>query len=49
MRDNVLVLNGPRRHSYVSLVAETVIAGAGAHGYVLALRYVAHLLREGKR
>ena len=33
-----------RRHSYVSLVADAVIVGAGAHGYVLALRHVAHLL-----
>lgn len=33
-----------RRHSYVSLVADAVIAGAGAHGYALALRHVAQLL-----
>ncbi len=33
-----------RRHSYVSLVATAVIAGAGAHGYALALRHVADLL-----
>lgn len=33
-----------RRQSYVSQVADAVIAGAGAHGYVLALRHVAHLL-----
>lgn len=32
-----------RRHSYVSLVASAVIAGAGAHGYALALRHVASL------
>jgi 3-dehydroquinate dehydratase-2 len=33
-----------RRHSYVSLVADAVIVGAGVNGYVLALRHVAHLL-----
>ena len=33
-----------RRHSYVSHVAAAVIAGAGAHGYALALRHVAWLL-----
>lgn len=33
-----------RRHSYVSLVATAVIAGAGTHGYALALRHVAALL-----
>ena len=33
-----------RRHSYVSLVADAVIVGAGVHGYALALRHVAHLL-----
>jgi 3-dehydroquinate dehydratase-2 len=30
-----------RRHSYVSEVAEVVIAGAGAAGYELAVRYLA--------
>lgn len=35
-----------RRHSYVSLVATAVIAGAGAHGYALALRHVAALLNR---
>ncbi|MEM0922935.1 MAG: type II 3-dehydroquinate dehydratase [Pseudomonadota bacterium] len=34
-----------RHHSYVSGRAEAVIAGAGAHGYLLALRHLAHLLR----
>lgn len=34
-----------RHHSYVSKVAETVIAGAGAHGYRLALEHMARLLR----
>ncbi len=33
-----------RRHSYVSLAATAVIAGCGAHGYLLALRHVARLL-----
>lgn len=37
-----------RRHSYISLVADTVIAGAGANGYALALRHVASLL-HGER
>lgn len=35
-----------RRRSYVSLVADAVIAGAGAHGYALALRHVAFLLEQ---
>ena len=35
-----------RQHSYVSLVADAVIVGAGVHGYALALRHVAHLLHE---
>jgi 3-dehydroquinate dehydratase-2 len=35
-----------RHHSYVSLAATAVMAGFGTHGYVLALRHVAHLLRE---
>jgi 3-dehydroquinate dehydratase-2 len=33
-----------RRHSYVSLAATGVIAGCGAHGYLLALRHLARLL-----
>ena len=33
-----------RRHSYVSLRADGVIAGCGAEGYLLALRRVASLL-----
>jgi 3-dehydroquinate dehydratase-2 len=33
-----------RHHSYVSLAATGVMAGFGAHGYLLALRHVAHLL-----
>ena len=33
-----------RHHSYVSGVAKGVICGFGAHGYVLALEAVAHLL-----
>ena len=31
-----------RHHSYVSGVAEGVIAGLGVHGYVLALGWLAH-------
>ena len=37
-----------RRRSYVSQVADAVIAGAGAHGYALALRHVAQLLEAGR-
>lgn len=33
-----------RRHSYVSQVAAAVIAGAGPHGYALALQHAAHLI-----
>ncbi len=33
-----------REHSYVSKAATAVMAGFGTHGYVLALRHVAHLL-----
>ncbi len=33
-----------RHHSYVSAVAAAVIVGAGADGYTLALRHLAHLL-----
>lgn len=33
-----------RHHSYVSAVAETVIAGAGPLGYQLAVRYLAERL-----
>jgi 3-dehydroquinate dehydratase-2 len=33
-----------RHHSYVSLAATAVMAGFGTHGYLLALRHVAHLL-----
>jgi 3-dehydroquinate dehydratase-2 len=33
-----------RRHSFVSLRADAVIAGCGAQGYVLALQRVARLL-----
>lgn len=33
-----------RHRSYISMVADAVIAGAGPHGYVLALRHVAHRL-----
>jgi 3-dehydroquinate dehydratase-2 len=35
-----------RHHSYVSLAATAVMGGFGTHGYLLALRHVAHLLRE---
>ncbi len=33
-----------RQHSYVSLAATGVIAGCGAHGYLLALRHLARLV-----
>jgi 3-dehydroquinate dehydratase-2 len=33
-----------RHHSYISAVADTVIVGAGTHGYLLASLQVAHLL-----
>jgi 3-dehydroquinate dehydratase-2 len=33
-----------RHHSYVSRTATGVMAGFGTHGYLLALRQVAHLL-----
>ncbi|MEU8383308.1 type II 3-dehydroquinate dehydratase [Streptosporangium sp. NPDC048865] len=37
----------PYRHtSFVSEVADVVICGAGAHGYVLALTHLAHLLKR---
>jgi 3-dehydroquinate dehydratase II len=35
-----------RRHSYVSLRADGVIAGLGTQGYTLALRRLAHLLNK---
>jgi 3-dehydroquinate dehydratase II len=44
---NVHARESFRRRSYVSQVADAVIAGAGAHGYALALRHVAQLL-EGQ-
>jgi 3-dehydroquinate dehydratase-2 len=34
-----------RRHSYVSLAATGVMAGFGIHGYELAVRHLAHLIR----
>ena len=34
-----------RHNSFVSLVATGVIAGCGTHGYLLALRHLAELLR----
>ncbi len=37
-----------RHHSYVSKVAQAVIAGCGAHGYLLALRHVAYLLAQSR-
>lgn len=41
---NVHQREGFRHHSYVSGIATAVIAGAGSHGYDLALRHVAKLL-----
>lgn len=35
-----------RHHSYVSKAAEGVICGLGAHGYDMALRAMARLLRQ---
>ena len=35
-----------RHHSYVSRAADGVIAGLGTHGYLLALRHIAHLLAK---
>jgi 3-dehydroquinate dehydratase II len=37
-----------RHKSYVSLAATGVMAGFGTHGYQLAVRQVAHLLKDGK-
>lgn len=36
-----------RHHSYVSLVADGVIAGFGTQGYTLALRRAARLIADG--
>ena len=33
-----------RHHSYVSQAATGVVAGFGTHGYLLALRHMAHLI-----
>lgn len=35
-----------RHHSYVAEVADSMICGAGVHGYALALTHVAHLLEK---
>ncbi|AWS44753.1 type II 3-dehydroquinate dehydratase [Streptosporangium sp. 'caverna'] len=35
-----------RRTSFVSEVADALICGAGAHGYVLALTHLSHLLEN---
>ena len=37
-----------RHTSYVSLAATGVMAGFGTHGYQLAIRHVAHLLKDAK-
>jgi 3-dehydroquinate dehydratase II len=37
-----------RHKSYVSLAATGVMAGFGTHGYQLAVRQVAHLLKDAK-
>ncbi|WP_236176072.1 type II 3-dehydroquinate dehydratase [Pseudomonas qingdaonensis] len=37
-----------RHHSYVSLVAQAVLAGFGTHGYVLAINHFAHLQRTAQ-
>jgi 3-dehydroquinate dehydratase-2 len=38
-----------RHHSYVSLTAAGVMAGFGTHGYQLAVRHVAHLVKNKKQ
>ena len=38
-----------RHRSYVSLTATAVMAGLGTHGYQLAVRHVAHLLKNKKQ
>ena len=38
-----------RGHSFVSEVADGVVAGCGPHGYALALRQVDHLVRASER
>lgn len=45
---NVHRREGFRHHSYVSLQATAVIAGAGAQGYELALTYLARQLTAGR-
>ncbi|MFG2426837.1 type II 3-dehydroquinate dehydratase [Streptomyces sp. NPDC048590] len=37
-----------RHHSFVSAVADTVICGAGTHGYALALTHLARILEENR-
>lgn len=37
-----------RHHSYVSLVAQAVLAGFGTHGYVLAITHFARQLRTAQ-
>ncbi|MDU9394149.1 type II 3-dehydroquinate dehydratase [Pseudomonas sp. zfem002] len=37
-----------RHHSYVSLVAQSVLAGFGTHGYVLAISHFARQLQGSK-
>jgi 3-dehydroquinate dehydratase-2 len=34
-----------RHHSYISAVADAVIAGAGTNGYLLAIAHIAHMTR----
>ncbi|MCX5395514.1 type II 3-dehydroquinate dehydratase [Streptomyces sp. NBC_00102] len=38
-----------RRRPYVAEVADATIAGAGIHGYALALTHIAHLLEKSAR
>jgi 3-dehydroquinate dehydratase-2 len=38
-----------RHNSYVSLTAAGVMAGFGTHGYQLAVRHVAHLVKNKKQ
>lgn len=45
---NIHRREGFRRHSYVSEVAQGVICGLGAHGYLLALEAMARLVEAAR-
>ncbi|OJY68081.1 MAG: type II 3-dehydroquinate dehydratase [Sphingobium sp. 66-54] len=38
-----------RHHSYISHRSDSVLAGVGTHGYVLALRHIGKVVREAAR